>query len=73
VGFGWPAPPAGDGWRITVANVEARCSVYACGVIRLFNGRYLSLHVVDPDGMRLEVGCLRTGSDFDDAELEIAG
>jgi catechol 2,3-dioxygenase-like lactoylglutathione lyase family enzyme len=43
------------------------------GVIRVFGDRFLSLHVIDPDGMRLEVGCVRTGTVFDDTELEIAG
>jgi hypothetical protein len=42
----------------------------ACdGVVRLFGERFLSLHVVDPDGMRMEVGCTRTGEDFTDDEL----
>jgi catechol 2,3-dioxygenase-like lactoylglutathione lyase family enzyme len=31
------------------------------GTIRVFGGWFLSVHVVDPDGMRLEVGCRRTG------------
>jgi len=46
----------------------------ACdGVVRLFAGWFLSVHVVDPDGLRLEVGCLRTGEVFTDDELEPAG
>ena len=45
----------------------------ACdGVVRVFGGWFLSLHVVDPDGLRLEIGCARTGAHFSDDELEIA-
>jgi catechol 2,3-dioxygenase-like lactoylglutathione lyase family enzyme len=83
-----PFPPADDMFRrgrldhvaIEAAGEpelrELRDRLVACGatdgVIRVFGDRLLSLHVVDPDGMRLEVGCPRTGTEFDDTDLEIA-
>lgn len=46
-------------------------AVGACdGTVTVFGGWFLSLHVVDPDGLRLEVGCRRDGSAFADDELE---
>ena len=42
------------------------------GTLQVFGGWLLSLHVVDPDGVRLEVACHRTGDVFSDDEVVFA-
>ena len=42
------------------------------GSVRLFGGRNLSVHAVDPEGMDFEVCCLRTGDVLADGDYEIA-
>jgi catechol 2,3-dioxygenase-like lactoylglutathione lyase family enzyme len=42
------------------------------GVVRLFGNWLLSLHVADPDGMRIEVTTRWTRDVFSDADVEIA-
>ena len=45
----------------------------ACnGVVRVFGGHLLSLHVVDPDGMRLEICCPWTHTVFGDEDVVLA-
>jgi catechol 2,3-dioxygenase-like lactoylglutathione lyase family enzyme len=39
------------------------------GVVRVFGGHYLSVHVEDPDGMQLEVGCNWTGDVFGESDV----
>jgi catechol 2,3-dioxygenase-like lactoylglutathione lyase family enzyme len=41
------------------------------GAIRLLGGWFLSVHFVDPDGMRLEVGCRWTGEVLAEEDLEV--
>jgi catechol 2,3-dioxygenase-like lactoylglutathione lyase family enzyme len=56
------------------ALCELRDRLVACrasdGSVRLFGGRLLSIHVVDPDGMHLEVCCPLTGDHFDETDYE---
>jgi catechol 2,3-dioxygenase-like lactoylglutathione lyase family enzyme len=40
------------------------------GSVRLFGDRLLSIHVVDPDGMHLEVCCPRTGDYLEETDFE---
>ena|ERR1044072_1013041 len=42
------------------------------GSVRLFGGRNLSVHAVDPEGMDFEVCCLRTGEVLAEGDYEIA-
>jgi catechol 2,3-dioxygenase-like lactoylglutathione lyase family enzyme len=42
------------------------------GVVRVFGGRFLSIHLVDPDGMHLEVGCAWRRERFGDADVVLA-
>ena len=42
------------------------------GVVRVFGGWFLSLHVVDPDGMELEVGCRWSRDHFSEDDVAIA-
>jgi catechol 2,3-dioxygenase-like lactoylglutathione lyase family enzyme len=42
------------------------------GSVRLFGGRNLSVHAVDPERMDFEVCCLRTGDVLGEGEYEIA-
>jgi catechol 2,3-dioxygenase-like lactoylglutathione lyase family enzyme len=41
------------------------------GSIRLFGGWFLSVHLVDPDGMELEVGCRWTGEVVAREDLDV--
>jgi catechol 2,3-dioxygenase-like lactoylglutathione lyase family enzyme len=41
------------------------------GAVRLFGGWFLSVHFVDPDGMRLEVGCRWTGEVLSADDLDV--
>jgi catechol 2,3-dioxygenase-like lactoylglutathione lyase family enzyme len=42
------------------------------GSIRLFGGRTLSIHAVDPEGLEFEICCPRTGDAIPDSEVRIA-
>ena len=62
--------------RDETALAELRDRIVALGasngVVRVFGGHVLSLHVVDPDGMRLEICCPWTRTTFGDDDVEIA-
>jgi catechol 2,3-dioxygenase-like lactoylglutathione lyase family enzyme len=60
--------------RDEAALLELRDRLTAAGAsdgsVRLFGGRVLSVHGIDPDGLEFEVCCNRTGEAIDPGELD---